>query len=906
MRGLFTKWMRLVVFTCLLQNISLGVALAQSSIPKSVSINFLDTPLHEVLTWLETHCLVKISYSKNLLKDILVNHQFKNAKIQDIIPVILEGTDLTYQFVGKDQILVGPKTALHTLEHDDRFHGVITDELTGKPLPFANIYFKENLQGTTSDENGFFSVDLSEGLQNSPLVFSFVGYAPKTLIPGNYLGKHITVKLSPLSIVVEDVTIMESIPTISVKKWDNALQLNSNTINKLPALPFGTDPMRSLQLLPGISAFDDASAGIRVRGSATDENMVLLDGMLLYNIDHFYGIFSAIHPGIIDNIKVYKNAFPIEYSGRTASVIEINTKEVAQKELHGLVTADFMTSQVVLEYAPSSNFSIMAAGRSTYQSVGNSAFYTLTRENEKENDAILNFPNKASTRSTFLDITPDFKFYDAYFKADWQLSAKDRFRWTFFKGRDGYEVNYAEQFPKILPKREKVIDTETFDENYTWTNEAFGLNYQRVWSSEFKSSFNFSKSAYDFVRQFDFFVTRTSFNQENDPETFNTNVYNRNTLSGYRVDFKNTYKNLTFGYSLSKDVTEIELLNLKESTEKSQINRKSAGIQNALYSQYNFNFSEHWNLSVGLNAAHFSETGSIYWSPRIQSQYTISNYFYLKGAISHYQQFLRQFNAENYFSGQQNFWQISNGYDIPVSFSSHAMLGANLTSHLFSLDVELYYKKLEGILEYALQMPGFDFNSPGTPGNNEFNFFTGKGNVLGLDLLLKKETKNYTGWIAYTLSSSNRIFDKINDGNPYPSQDDRRHQIKLMNQYQLKNWTFSANYFYASGRPFIDLTRQILKTKSRYQPDFDELISRIKDYHRFDVGIQHNTKIFGQPASLSFSVFNLFNTKNIKYRQFIYSSSDQMANRSALQYSIIGNDLLLLERSLNCSFSLKF
>ena len=903
-----------VIGVILAMSLGPSVATAQTSLIKNVQKRFTDVPLYEVLDWAEQQYEIKIAYSKSVLGQIMVNKVLEVSSAEDLLENVLKNTGLGFRVINESRILVGPDqmTTDENKESQYYFSGQIVDSESGDPLSYATVIDPETLQGTTSDENGNFKIKVNT-VQAPPIFrISYVGYRDQT-IHASETDEVVKIKMKLKTIEFEGVTIFESVPALAVNKKLEAMSLHVDDLKGLSALSGGLDILRTVQMLPGIAAHDDLSASLKVRGSSPDENMVMLDGMLMYNVDHFYGIFSAIHPDIVDKINVYKNAFPIEYTGRTASVIEMQTAEGHPESFKMNIGADLIAANAYLEMPIGSNMSLMAAGRITHQDVANGKIFDLLASNE----ASSNIPNDGNLdRSTLLRLRPDFKFFDTFAKWKWDINQKNHLALSFYRGEDQYNYAYSESYPNFFNSR-LFQNIEESSEVKDWTNQAIGLKYSRNWNDKLTTEIHLGRSFYQISTDENFSFTQNFTRRDIAIEkTLFANVLDSyNEVKGYRFDAKNSLKvgshdKLTFGYTYVRDDVGFEVQNQRTSVDKNEVTqfgRAGNTQQNTVYGQYELSPEKDWSLSLGLSATHYDSTDRVYFSPRLKTTYSFDEKFYLKGSYSYYQQFLRQFNHESIFGRNQTFWLVAGDNGIPVSTSAHYMLGANYLSKHFEVDIELYKKKLGGVTDYATLNPGFKVDMTDLPSDADFKLFNGSGDAYGLDLLFKGQTKNYTGWLAYSLSKATSTFRELNRGNPIPSQDDRRHQLKIVNIYRLKNWTFSANYIFASGSPYLDLSRLTRQSnRNRQRISFNDAQSRLPSYHRFDLGVNYQWKVLGKDATVGLSIFNLLNRQNVKIRQYVFAVQEQSNNSNVIRNTIIGNELELLDRTLNLNLSISF
>ena len=867
--------------------------------------------LTELLELLKADKKVEIAYSKEVLQNVKVDFPAESSSLNQILETSLEGTHLTFKEIGNGKYVVGPKPSIGKNSPSNKYtlKGRVLNP-DNRPLSFANIYCVNEQIGTTSDEFGNFELTCSSTQDTNRLKVSFVGYQSKEiLVSGSDQFMEVRLDLNPIEF--KKITITRSLPGLKLDPQDQSMTFRPSSMDQLPSLAAGGDIMRNLQLLPGIDGSNDLSAQLKIRGGNPDNNLVMLDGIKLYNVDHFYGFYSAIHPGIIEEVNIYKNSFPIEYSGNTASVVEMLTSpnfEVLEKAKLELQT-DLSTVGLHAQLPLNKKMGIEFAGRTTYRDIANSDIFEVFRSNQEEVAKLIGGGMEGFTRQKFVSIVPSFKFYDLYGKWSWTPGEKDQLNISVFNGVDQLNYKYENSFDSFL---DRLSSNNERNENDTqWDNFGIGLNYIRDWNSKWSSTFNLSRSSYHFSSERVFALTQNSSSGNTNQENFRvlSGFLLDNQISGLRFDWKHDYTlhpdhKFTFGYSFVQDETSADVKNIARNGRDSFQNKGMAN-QHILYKNWQASFFDKLFVSAGLSTTYYSANEAIYFSPRFQFNYQLPLNTAIKGAWSYNNQFLRQLVHENYWGESRNIWILSKD-EIPVATSSNFMLGANYKKGEIEIDLELYHKQLGGVANYLIFTPGFNADQPGLPENNNFRFFYGEGRVRGLDLMIKKSGKKYTTWIAYTLSKNENRFESINKGNYYSSQDDKRHQFKLANLYKHKKWSFSANYIFASGTPYLDLSTLNDRPQNRTEINIEDRLKRVQDYHRIDIGAYFNFPINKSKAQIGLSVFNLLNTQNVQQPQFLFSFKEKDRENRGLRNTVVGTELQMLGRTPNLEFKISF
>ena len=866
----------------------------------TITKSFNETSLDQVFIWLENEYGIQVAFDEKAAQSIYINEDFENIALNNFFEQLLYRTELDFQQIQSHKYLVGPK---HFFGSTDTISisGLVIDRTTQKPLSYASVFLTKNKTGTHSDENGQFTVNTNH--LDDELVISYVGYEPQQ-IKLETVQSNLTVQLQQEISEFEAVTILEQSPALKMSQTDNKMQFDLEKISGLPVAVISDDIYRNIQLMPGISATDDLSAGIKVRGGSADENLILLDHMKLFNVNHFYGVFSGIHPDIVEKINIYKNNFPIEYSGYTSSVIEMKTHEKTQNTFSGALKVDLLTARLMIDVPIIKGMQITLAGRTTHQDIANAKIFDILQSNKTQLDELTNQDALDLDRPGLIEVTPSFTFNDVFAKWKWQLNPKNTFDFTFFRGYDKYNYNLERQFSFNNFRNFRVQNTETNQETSQWENEAWAFSYERKWTEKLSSNFIFNRSAYQLDNE-QYFSLEQGIRLRNDTIR-STNLLQNNTIKSTRINWKNEWQNLSFGqlifgYNYSDNNINLELT----SDEDQLLNNSDIAQEHTIYGKQAIQFWDKLDLDIGLSATQYGKTNQFYYSPRLAVNFKLNDQLYFKSSWARYYQFLRQIYHEDPFGENQTFWILANGDQIPPINSRNLMLGAHLNLNSWVFDLEFYQKQSDGVVEYALLNPGARINPLNGTNNRIFTLFNGRGRSQGVDLLIQKSIENYTGWFTYTLSENTHTFGSINGGAPYPSQEDRRHQLKWVNQYEIGPWTFSGNYIFASGRPYVDIARVSRGSVDRRSPNFATNITRLRDYHRLDIGAEYQFNLFNQSSTIGFSILNLLNHNNVKYRQYAFTLEPSLEQNNR-QNTVIGTELQLLDRIFNFSFGMKF
>ncbi len=883
---------------------------------------FEETPIAEVFDLLREKYQLRFAYDYASVQDVKVSRIIDAQNLESALSKIFASTNLEYQLVEDNRVLVR-KVDNYTLGLTTEklrqyiLKGKIIDAKSKQPLEYANVFCESTNTGCSTDEQGNFSLSLKTSQTTGKLTIQYLGYIPSVIYwkEGEDLA-NLNVALQAKSLEFKEVQILEKLPAISLNQEDGAILLRASQLPTLPSFIGGNDIFRSIQLMPGISASDDLSAELKIRGSNGDENMVVLDGITLYKVDHYFGIFSAINSNIINQVEVYKNAFPVEYGGRTAGVIDLSTGEAAQSKIGGGVEINLLTSSAHIALPISDNMGLLIGARITNKNVANTDLFSVLDQENRTSTILDEEDDSSLSHSRVMALEPEFKFYDVNAKWQWNMKPHSSLSASFFRGYDEFKYNYERVFTNIGRRGKKIVNEEHFDEVADWKNQGLSLRLNHQWKKNLTSDINLAYSTYKDEQHIDATLIRVD-EKKSESESPSSSEYidtnynisnnNFNNIEGVEFNVKNEWdvdkrQKLTFGYHLVKNHVDFEL----NVDKRIALNKSQDAAQHAAYLQYDVKVFDKLHIGLGLRNTYYSLTTKNYLSPRINVSYKVIDNLKLKTSWSKYHQFLRRNYREDQFGRTYEFWVLGDDKGFPTSSSEQWMAGFNFLHDLVELDMEFYHKSIDGVTEYALQTTGFNPEGGTSPKDIMFKLFYGTGTYKGMDLLLKKSSGNYTGWAAYTLSKMTHRFRQIDKGRPFPAQDDRRHQLKWINQYRYKKFDFSATYIYSTGRPYTDLSFFDMDPQDRTELTETDRIAYLEDYHRIDIGGSYRFDWGDFKGRVGVSIFNLFNRKNVKYRQYIYALPEQENQNTPARNTIIGAELQMLDFTPNIRFSLEF
>ncbi|MCL6102501.1 MAG: TonB-dependent receptor [Bacteroidetes bacterium] len=703
--------------------------------------------------------------------------------------------------------------------------GTVKEKSSGETLIGVNVVVAEKPNvGVTTNEYGFYSISLPQG--NYTLRFSYIGYEQE-LVPVK-LNSNIKVNMN----LSEGISLQEVV--VSAKKADDNLTnaamgtevLNMKIATKVPVLFGEKDLVKTIQLMPGLKSNGEGSNGFSVRGGASDQNLILLDEAPVYNASHLLGIFSTFNSDAIKDATIIKGNSPAQYGGRLSSVLDVKMKEGNNRNYQMNGGIGLLTSRLTLEGPiQKEKSSFIISGRRTYADL-------------------------------FARLSSDFKdvklyFYDLNAKANFAINDKNKLYVSGYLGKD------------------VLAASNLFGSN--WGNATGTLRWNSLLSSKLFSNTSFIYSNYDF---------NVGFKSDVSEINFNSNIKDINLKQDFSF-YLNSKNTIRFGFNLvHHTITPTKA----EGTDIVSNKKSRKGLENSMYVSNSFEVSEKINIDYGFRFSSYSilggdtyniykdnelvesielakgKTGKSYYNlePRASLNYRLSQTASLKMGYARNTQNLHLMS--NSTGGSPTDQWIGNSYNIKPEIAEQVSFGfsKNFNNNKFEFNAETYYKTMQHQIDYR---DGADIN---TVPDIESELLFGKGRAYGLEVLFRKNTGRFTGWVGYTLSKTERKINGINSNNWYDAKNDRTHDLTMVGIYNLTpRWTLSGTFLYTTGNAVTFPTgKYVLNDMVIYQYDRRNA-DRMPATHRLDISATYERPSKGKyQSSWSFGLYNVYGRKN--------------------------------------------
>lgn len=734
-------------------------------------------------------------------------------------------------------------------------NGYITDKKSGERLFGASVFILDKNLGTTSNQFGFYSITILK--DTVEVSFSYTGYAPQIHQINLSKDTSLNIELLPsqnLDEVVVKATRKESIQN---RTQMSAIELPVSTIKSLPAFLGESDVMKAIQLLPGVQAGSEGSSGIYVRGGGPDQNLILLDGVPVYNVSHLFGFFSVFNSDALNSVDVMKGGFPARYGGRLSSVIDIRMKEGNKNEFKGEGGIGLIASRITIEgpLGKKKNISYMLSGRRTYVDIFMRPIVRLQSQGE---------------------IDAGYFFYDLNGKINFDLGKKDHLYLSGYFGNDKF---FAKE------KSEEGVDKHSFNTNLLWGNVTAVARWNHEFNRKLFGNLTFYNSRYKFSVDADDRSERPS-----STDRFYLKYYSgiRDWSGRYDIDYLPSPDHyIKTGISMTHHYYKPGATQSKVSTsgynEDTLIKYQFITAKEIdAYVEDDIRISKNLKANIGLHFTGFAVDKEFHTSvqPRISLRYLLRPELSIKTSYVKMNQYIHLLTNSG-IGLPTDLW-VPVTKNVPPQVAHQFATGFSyLHKEKYEVSIEAYYKSMENVIEYA---EGASFIN--SAGNWQDKVVIGKGWSYGLEFFLQKKLGKTTGMLGYTWSKTNRKFDELNDGKTFPYKYDRRHDLKMAIVHRInKAVEISADFVFGTGQAITLPTEIYLGNNGRDIEVYEGRNSfRMRNYHRMDFAVKFfKEKKWGERAWV-ISVYNVYNRQNpfFIYRDFSINTSKPSFNQVSL------------------------
>ncbi len=762
--------------------------------------------------------------------------------------------------------------------------GYVKEQSSGESLLGANVYIKETLQGTQTNQYGFYSLTVPEGKYT--VVVSYIGFDEQNFQVD--LSKNIqkNIDLSAKTVETKEVVVEGQRKDINVQGIQMGREkIEVEQLKKLPAFMGEVDILKSIQLLPGIQSGGEGNTGYYVRGGSLDQNLILLDEATVYNASHMFGFFSVFNADAIQNATLTKGGMPAQYGGRLSSVLDIQMKEGNNKSYHVDAGLGPVASRITIQGPIKKEVSsfIVSARRS---------FIDLFLQKPFISESSRVYGNK-------------YYFYDLNMKVNYRISDKDRLFLSGYFGRDVFQFKSP---------------TTSFGIKVPWGNATGTMRWNHLFNQKLFANTSLIFTNYDFSFEggqdkfsFKLFSGITDYNVKSDftwlPDVKHNIKFGVNYVYHIFVPSHATAESNNVVFDLGDIVHQYAhdaALYINDEYDLSEKFKVSGGLRGTFFEQVGpFDRYFHDPVSGQINDTVSYASGKpvktyMHVEPRLSLRYSLNHLSSIKASYTQNYQYLHLASLSS-LSLPTDLW-IPSSDRVQPQFATQYALGyfRNFKENVYETSVEVYYKTMEHQIEYGTGTA----NGGGIKDNADNAFVFGRGWSYGAEFFLKKAQGRFGGWIGYTLAWTKRQFPDLNNGETYFAKHDRRHDVSLVLMYDLsERLNFGATWVYATG-DLNTMPQSVYFINGHITYDYGNTIFnyRIPAYHRLDVSITYKNKPKKKfRTSWNVSVFNVYNRYN-PYIIYLNDESDYSKGTFKIQAKQVSLFPIIPSITYNISF----
>lgn len=724
-------------------------------------------------------------------------------------------------------------------------YGVVRDSASSETLPYATVSLRDQRASAFTNFDGRFTL---LGVPVGPLVLRVeaLGYAPADVpVEASTETRFMEVRLRRQAIGLDTIQVAHG-QAVDVVRDISRMGISPRLAETLPSIG-EVDLFRALQLLPGVAATGDG-AGLHVRGGTPDQNLVLFDGMTVYHVDHFFGLFSAFNADAVKDVSAFTGGFPARYGGRVSGVLDLTGRTGDEQRFRIGTGVNLLSGRLVAEVPIGGRGSWLIAGRRSYTDILNTPLYTRLFDFRSGFDSAPTTGLGGSGQ--IFQLRPDFFFYDLNSKLSYRPSQRDLVSLSLYRGSDRLDQSVSSGpagAAASVGEREHLTD---------WGNQGVSGRWAREWNHRVSSDLLVATSRY-FSNDVNISAA-SGRREENEVDDFSV-----------RLDAElRATRRLTFGVGtwLTESSVSYEFARLTDDSVSLAVDRTATGRLAGGYAEATMSVADRLDLTAGLRATHYDLTGTVYNEPRASFRFTLTDRLQLKAAWGLYHQFVTRVENEDVLQGSRDFWLLADDELLPVR-SEHRIAGATYEADRFLLNLEAYEKTFDNLTLFSTRYRRDPLADPAEL------FLTGSGRARGVEMLAQKLTGPLTGWIGYTLAQVAQSFPDIDDGAEFPAGHDQTHSIKAVGMYEVGRWKVTTAWVFGSGRPYTAPQGQYFLTMldgevRSYIGVGEKNELRFPAYHRLDLAAFRRFEAKRFEFELGLSIFNIYNRNNLWYRQF--------------------------------------
>lgn len=699
---------------------------------------------------------------------------------------------------------------------DRTISGFVEDSVSKETLVGATVRVAKTKLGAYTNKAGYFVINnVSPGTHT--IEISALGYERKSIevvVPPSGLT---------LRIAMHESTVLKEQVTVQADRENEKRQISISRVDipvkQLAQIRVGgeADLFRALQMLPGVLTSSQISSGLYIRGGSPDQNLVLLDGMTVYNPTHLFGFISAFNTEAVKDVELLKGGFPAEFGGRMSAVLNVTQKDGNRDHVEGLVGLGLISSKASVQ-GPLGNGSWFIGGRRTYLDL----LLGLLPE-DPENPY------------------PNFNFYDVNAKLTQNFGDNDKLSISGFLTND---LLTLEQ-PGI--RFEVGIGNQASSLNWTHIFDANLFMQTTVSGSRYKNGFSGNQSGF-------------KFSIENSIIDYTLKTFVEWYATG-DLTLKAGYEGTIYNFIYDQQTGSQN----DASGGKGGIRIEGNDNVHGVFAQANWLVTDRLSLQSGIRGNYWNVSGLTTFDPRLAARMQLTDGLAVKAAWGQFHQYLRlaSFPDFSFFDT----W-LPTDTTVPAARADHYIVAVE-TQPLegLTLNVDVYYKRMFNLNELRFRQAQASTVSD--------VFYIGNGESYGAELFIQRKMGRLTGWLGYGLGFVYAQFDSVNQGARFRPKYDRRHDFKVNALYSLSDeWEIGATFTYQSGQSYTGATSQMAGSMPDWEGGLVMVYPsqrwglRLPGSHQLNLNVNYSTTLWDLPFRFFLDIYNVYSRRDIWFRYY--------------------------------------
>lgn len=811
--------------------------------------------LIDVLHLIEKKFEVNFSYANKTIENIFVDDFPKEFSLEQSIAFLEKHTQITFTFLTNREILISKQEPVVSI------CGYLTDAISGKPIEEALISVLNTKTSTTTNNSGYF--EIKNIGPNRAIQVNHISYPAVLLNSNDFSTKNncLSITMSQKIETLKEVMLHNFLTTGISIKTDNSTTINTEKFGILPGL-IEPDILHNIQYLPGISSVNETISNINIRGGTNDENLLLWDGIKMYQSGHFFGLISAFNPYLTKRVTIIKNGTSSQYNDGVSGTISIETSDEIKDKIFGGAGFNLLSTDAFMYIPISKKIGFQFALRRSITDVVNTPTFKKYYNAAFQDSKVLSFNNNGDN---VISSNSKFNFYDYSFKFLYDINKNNTLRLSFLTIENKLNIN------KTLISS---IKSDSKASGLNQKNIAVGLRSTNKWSEKFKTITQFYYTKYNIDAQDFSLQTDQRLLQEN--EVLETGIkINSDIKLSQTTQILNGYTFYQIGITNKDDVNKPFFIRTIKNVISnhaffSEINYTSKNNKTFINSGFRINYTPKFNVFL--------------FEPRIQILQKLNQHLAVKISGEFKSQFVTQIiDLQDDFLGvAKNRWKMVNNLDIPIIKSKQISTGFNYKTNGLVIDLETFYKYVNGI---TTSNQGFQNQLQNIKANGYYK-------VYGLEFLINRQTKYFSTWLGYTFNNNKYNFNNVLPA-IFPNNLDIKHSVNIGSGLIYNNFNLSLGILWRTGKPITTPTQNnpistngAISTINYNTPNSD----RLSSYIRSDLSSTYKFKISKEVKGMvGVSILNIFDKHNILNRYYKINTSGSLQKINLLSIETTPN-----------------